>query len=247
MSQFGPNWSHLIQSVETTAMQDGLSYAIGDIHGRLDLLERAAARIEVHAAGRVGRVICLGDYVDRGPNSKGVVEFVMRAQEERGWMPLKGNHEAMMVEAHAMDDPRQHGLWIDNGGGATLRSYGGRAPAEHLAWMSGLPLMVRDDHRLFIHAGVMPGEPIEAQEEKVVLWIRNRFLEAPASELPCHIVHGHTPRWVGKPRGEEPELLPHRTNLDTMAYRTGVLAVGVFDAARPGGPVDVLTVHGPIG
>jgi serine/threonine protein phosphatase 1 len=228
-------------------MNEALTYAIGDIHGRLDLLERAAARIGAHTPGRGKRVICLGDYVDRGPDSKGVVEFVMRAQDEHGWTALKGNHEALMLEAHALDDPRQHGLWIDNGGEATLRSYQGRAPALHLAWMAGLPLMVRDDHRLFIHAGVMPGEPIEAQQEKVVLWIRNRFLEAPASELPCHIVHGHTPRWAGKPRGEEPELLPHRTNLDTMAYRTGVLSVGVFDAAKPGGPVEVLTVHGERG
>lgn len=228
-------------------MNTDLIYAIGDIHGRLDLLERAAERIEAHRRARRGQVICLGDYVDRGPASKGVVDFVMRMQSERGWIALKGNHEAMMVGAHEGDEPTMDALWAGNGGEATLRSYGGRASEAHLAWMRTLPLMIRDDHRLYIHAGVMPGEAIEDQTEKVVLWIRNRFLEAPAEDLPCHVVHGHTPRWVGKPRGEEPELLPHRTNLDTMAYRTGVLAVGVFDPNKPGGPIDVLSIRGPEG
>jgi len=77
------------------------------------------------------------------------------------------------------------------------------------------------------------------------MWIRTPFLEAPADAFPAHVVHGHTPYWEGKPEPDEPELLPHRTNLDTYAYETGRLAIGVFETDRPGGPIEVLRVSRP--
>lgn len=107
--------------------------------------------------------------------------------------------------------------------------------------MDARPLTLREGQRLFIHAGVLPGAA-GAPEEGVALWIRERFLRAPAEELgDVHVVHGHTPSWAGKPQPHMPELLPHRTNLDTGAYFTGVLSVGVFGAGD-GGPEKVLTV-----
>lgn len=212
---------------------DGITYAIGDIHGRLDLLERAADAIMKDLAGRPGRVICLGDYVDRGPDSKGVVEFLMRAQRDGSLVCLKGNHEEIMLDGVA---GRNLDMWIGNGGGATIASYGeAGVPQAHIDWMGALPVYVEAAGRLFVHAGFMPGERLEDQDAEVMMWIRDRFLlaEKDFADWP-HIVHGHTPHHPWKPDPAKPELLPWRTNLDTAAFHTGVLTVGVFEG--DGGP-----------
>jgi serine/threonine protein phosphatase 1 len=225
----------------------GLVYAVGDVHGRLDLLLRAMQQIKDHAAGRPHHLLCLGDYVDRGPDSRGVIETLMAVQAAGGVTCLKGNHEQMMIDA-----AREGGFavtrWLQNGGMAALRSYGGgrlhdmyMIPEAHVAWLDRLPLMARDRHRIYVHAGLAPGRPVRKQQAKTLLWIREAFLRAGAGDLPAHVVHGHTPVWEGKQAPASPERLPHRTNLDTGAYFTDVLAVGVFDAAVPGGPVEVLT------
>lgn len=225
-----------------------LTYAIGDIHGRLDLLERAEAAIARHAAGRLCQVVCLGDYVDRGPRSREVVETLMVRRARAGWICLKGNHEDMMVEAASSGDVAR---WVGdgNGGEATLASYGGLAavPDAHLAWLANLPLLHHQPGagggRLFVHAGVRPGVPLAEQDAHTLMWIRDLFLAAPAEALPCHVVHGHTPCWRGKPAPSLPERLPHRTNLDTGACWTGVLSVGVFAEGEDGGPGEVLAVR----
>ena len=93
-----------------------------------------------------------------------------------------------------------------------------------------------------MHAGLEPGVPLGLQDEATLLWIRGPFLRAPAEAFEAHVVHGHTPLWDEKPEAAEPELLAHRTNLDTGAYFTGVLTVGVFDPAAPGGPIELLPV-----
>jgi serine/threonine protein phosphatase 1 len=136
------------------------------------------------------------------------------------------------------------------GGDATLRSYGlaPRQPATpllqaHAEWMAGLPLIARDRHRIYVHAGLVPGRPPERQSTRTCLWIRERFLEAAAQDLPGHVVHGHTPVWEGKPELSRPELLAHRSNLDTGAYRTGVLTVAVFEPEGPAPPAEVLTIR----
>ena len=113
-----------------------------------------------------------------------------------------------------------------------------------MRWMSGLPRTTGDGHRIYVHAGLMPGTPIHRQKEQTCLWIRERFLQAKASDFEAHVVHGHTPIWEGKPDPAEPELLEHRTNLDTAAFATGVLSIAVFDAERPGGPIELLQVRG---
>ncbi|MGI8840556.1 MAG: metallophosphoesterase family protein [Caulobacteraceae bacterium] len=219
-----------------------LTYAIGDLHGRLDLLRAAQAAIAAHAGLARHQVICLGDYVDRGPDSKGVVEALMARAAESVWVCLKGNHEDLMIEAFRAE--RRGGLerWAANVGDETLISYGGQVPTAHLDWLGALPLFHRDAHRLFVHAGVKPNRPLEDQDPYTLMWIREPFLSAPATALPCHVVHGHTPRWRGKPDLARPELLPHRTNLDTGAAWTGILSVGVFEDGRAGGPVEVLSI-----
>ncbi|MHB8530667.1 MAG: hypothetical protein ACYC8V_14300, partial [Caulobacteraceae bacterium] len=141
--------------------------------------------------------------------------------------------------------------WRANGGEATLAAYGitdravGSVPTGHIRWLSGLPLSTADRYRIFVHAGVAPRVPFARQSEEILLWIRGPFLKARSEDLEAHVVHGHTPVWAGKPDPSLPELLAQRTNLDTGAFATGVLTIGVFDADERGGPVEVLTARGP--
>jgi serine/threonine protein phosphatase 1 len=240
---FGRSASQRLNVVDLS----GLIYGIGDVHGRLDLLLHAADRIRAHAAGRPHTILFLGDYVDRGPDSRGVVEYLIDAERAGGVTCLQGNHEQMMVDA-ARTGGFALGRWLDNGGHPALRSYGGARPTDvrmipqaHIDWMADLPLLARDEHRIYVHAGLAPGRPLNRQRRKTCLWIRERFLRAGAGDLPAHVVHGHTPVWEGKAHAAEPERLPHRTNLDTGAFFTDVLAVGVFESAAPGGPLEILT------
>jgi serine/threonine protein phosphatase 1 len=236
--------------------QDGAAlrtYAVGDVHGRLDLLRAAVQAISDHVGDLPFRVVFLGDYVDRGPDSRGVIDFLIDLQRRWTVICLKGNHEELMVRA--VEERGAHRLlhrWLEYGGRETLRSYGLREndhlqvgiPAEHLRWMADLPRTTRDEHRIFVHAGLTPGTPVHQQTDEACLWIRDRFLKAVAADFEAHVVHGHTPIWEGKPDPAEPELLEHRTNLDTGAFVTGVLTVAVFNAATPGGPIEVLRIKG---
>lgn len=226
-----------------------LTYAIGDIHGHLDLLRRAQDAIAGHAGASSHRVICLGDYVDRGPDAKDVVETLMALTAGSRWICLKGNHEDLMVEALRDGRPDAMDRWIANVGDATLASYGGwgGVPPAHLLWLEALPLYHLDAHRLYVHAGVAPRVALADQDPQALMWIREPFLTAVAEALPRHVVHGHTPRWRLKPDPALPETLPHRTNLDTGAVFTGTLSVGVFEDDRPGGPVEILSVRGAAG
>jgi serine/threonine protein phosphatase 1 len=228
------------------------TYAIGDVHGRLDLVQRAVEVIAEHVGDAPFRVIFLGDYVDRGPDSRGVIDLLMDLQRRWPVVCLKGNHEELMLQALTQPGGGRLSRWLEYGGDHTLASYGLDAdsdltegiPREHVRWMSGLPHTTGDGHRIYVHAGLAPGTPIHRQKEQTFLWIRERFLLAKASEFEAHVVHGHTPIWEGKPDPAEPELLEHRTNIDTAAFATGVLSIAVFDAERPGGPVEVLQVRG---
>jgi len=227
------------------------TYVVGDLHGRIDLLRGMLRAIADHGEGKDARLIFLGDYVDRGPDSRLVVETMMALCETRQVVCLKGNHEDMMHRALVGGTVADYRAWIGSGGGATLRSYGAdsreaaraRVPAAHLRWMAGLPLTSGDGHRIYVHAGLAPGVAFERQQPEHCLWIRDKFLKAPAEEFDAHIVHGHTPRWAGKQQAAQPELLPHRTNLDSGAYETGALTAGVFDPDLPGGPLELLVVR----
>jgi len=205
-------------------------YAIGDVHGRFDLLTRALDEIGDLEA-QDARLVMLGDYVDRGPQSREVVDELMRRSLHERVVCLRGNHEEMML--NSLEDPGAEIQWLLNGGAATLASYGGTVPPEHLAWLRGLPIAYATEHQFFVHAGVRPGVPLDAQKPEEMLWIRRLFLDSD-EDFGKHVVHGHTP-------ARQPELRANRSNLDTGAFQTGTLTVGVFDG--PGGPTEVWSVR----
>jgi serine/threonine protein phosphatase 1 len=204
-----------------------LTYAVGDIHGSLDKLKGLIAACCKHADGRDMSLVFLGDYIDRGWQSAGVVRFLMSLELEtpERIIALKGNHEAWALSV--LDDSTALSVWLRNGGGATLSSYGvndvGDLPRAHLNWMRALRLSYDDGRRFFVHAGVNPALPLDAQKEEDMLWIREPFL-TDDREYGRLIVHGHTPLVAGVP-----ELCGNRLNLDTAAVFGGPLTAAVFD------------------
>lgn len=190
-------------------------YAIGDIHGQLDALRRALDLI-FDDGGPEAEIVFLGDLVDRGPDSRGVIEHLMQGQAAgRRWHVLKGNHDRLFsgfVRTGFQYDPRiKSGLgWLHPrmGGVATLASYGldGRrdpgtdadiqaaqkvVPSAHLDFLEELPLWHRHEELLFVHAGVLPGVALEDQTEDDLVWIREPFLNH-TDPHPWLVVHGHT-------------------------------------------------------
>ena len=217
-----------------------IHYAIGDVHGRDDLLEAMLARIVSDRgrrhADRPTTVVLVGDYVDRGPDSAAVIDRLMRGIDGFELVCLKGNHEAMLLACVDADDPRTWLHWMGNGGEATLRSFGldannsgesrsliGAVGLERLAWLRRLPLYHATPDYLFVHAGIVPGRRIEEQAEHDLLWIRDRFLFSD-NDHGRLVIHGHTPV-------AEPELRPNRIGIDTGASFTGRLTAVVLGEA----------------
>lgn len=204
-----------------------LTYAVGDVHGSLDMLKALIEACREHAEGRALQFVFLGDYIDRGPDSAGVVGFMMRLQDElgEGLIALRGNHEAFVLGLLDGDVPLR--VWLRNGGVETLASYGvsevAELPREHLDWMRALRLSYDDGRRFFVHAGVDPAHPLDAQGEQALLWIREPFL-SDRRDYGRLIVHGHTPLETAAP-----DLHRNRLNLDTAAVYGGVLTAAVFD------------------
>ena len=214
-----------------------LTYVIPDLHGRHDLLNEGLA--EIAARGDAGVIVAIGDYVDKGPESKQVIDRLLSAAAEGSdLVTLKGNHDVMMVEA--LRDPSKMAAWIAKGGDAALASYGGDpadVPEGHIAWLDRLQLMHVDAHRIYVHAGVDPDIALDQQSEATLLW--KRYPKGfPGGYGDRHVVHGHD----NFPDG--PLLYEGRTNLDTLAWRTGRLTIGIFDDDRPGGPVDFIVIRG---
>jgi serine/threonine protein phosphatase 1 len=223
------------------------TYVIPDLHGRYDLLMEAVVKIIEHSkVSRSATIVTLGDYVDRGPKSRKIIERLMDwISPDLKLICLKGNHEDMMWQC--CHHPIRAGWWMENGGGATLVSYGQRegepvdvtvVPEQHLCWMDELPLMHVDRHRVYVHAGVNPDLPLDAQDPQELLWKRYRDIDDQRGHDVRHVVHGHHPFKDG------PITIEGRTNLDTLAWHTGRLVVGVFDDDVPGGPVSLLEVRG---
>lgn len=216
-----------------------LTYVIPDIHGRLDLLCDGLAAIAARSHGSPDVIVTIGDYVDKGPQSKGVIDLLMSGVGEGlRLVPLKGNHDALMIDA--LRDSAKMAAWIAKGGDAALASYGGdpaAVPKAHIDWLDRLLLMHVDAHRLYVHAGVNPEIPLDQQDQETLLW--KRYPEGfPGGFGKLHVVHGHD----NCPDG--PLLYEGRTNLDTHAWRTGRLTIGVFDDERSGGPVDFVVAKG---
>ena len=217
----------------------GLTYAIGDIHGCADALARLLARIDTHRAGAPRRLVFLGDYIDRGPDSAGVVATLraLQAAEPDAVTCLMGNHESLMLSAYR--DGFGAAPWVENGGVATLQSFGTpdpqALPRDVLAWMSALPTAWADARRYYVHAGFRPGRPGIDPDIETRLWIREPFLSADY-DFGRHVVHGHTPQRSGRP-----DLRAHRTNLDTACVYGATLTAGVFTDAQ-NAPVETLQV-----
>jgi serine/threonine protein phosphatase 1 len=215
------------------------TFVIPDIHGRLDLLCDGLDQITARSRGRAGVIVTLGDYVDKGPQSKGVVDRLLAGVGEGlSLVTLKGNHDTMMLDA--LRDPSKLPGWLAEGGDAALTSYGGdivNVPQTHTDWFDRLRLVYVDAHRLYVHAGVDPDLPLDQQSEKTLLWKRYDA-GFPGGFRNFHVVHGHD----NCPDG--PLLYEGRSNLDTLAWRTGRLTIGVFDDERPGGPNDLIVIKG---
>jgi serine/threonine protein phosphatase 1 len=201
------------------------------VHGCFDKLTRLLNHCRAHADGNAMRFIFLGDYIDRGPDSRGVVTLLMEMQRNSPHevICLRGNHDAMVVAA-AIEGAETEAWWLENRGGATLASYGvthaSELPAAHLQWLDGLAYCHDDGRRYFVHAGVRPGVPLDQQSDEDRIWIREPFL----SSRDCFgrlVVHGHTPVRTGRP-----DVRPNRINLDTAAVYGGPLTAAVFNDAR---------------
>lgn len=212
------------------------TYVIADVHGRHDLLAKALEAIRQRQGTETANLVTLGDYIDRGPDSRGVVEMLMKVTGDPSFsmVNLMGNHEAMMLECIA--GKAEMGWWIRNGGDMTLASYRGSVPRTHIAWARGLRICYSDAYRVFVHAGVDPALAPDRQLAEYALWVR--YGEATNISYPGkYIVHGHTPVLDG------PQVFAGRANLDTGAYLTGRLVVGVFDDDVPGAPVDFIELR----
>jgi serine/threonine protein phosphatase 1 len=219
------------------------TYAIGDIHGRDALLERMHARI-IHDPYREKgapkpTVVHLGDYVDGGPESDKVLDRIMRGSDAFETVALLGNHEALMLECLETDDRDVWWNWLSNGGDRTLDALGLRSKMDgfrsraltealgerRIRWLRGLPTHHVAGDYLFVHAGIVPGVPLDKQETRDMLWIRTRFLESDADHG-YTVVHGHTPT-------EEPEVKKNRIGIDTGAARPRTLTAVALSAGQP--------------
>lgn len=221
-------------------------YAIGDIHGRLDLLDELLADIEIDDEVRGATdttLLFLGDLVDRGPDSCGVVDRVMRLAGTRKTVLLMGNHEEILIRTWE-GERRAAGLLHRVGGRETLMSYGisemeyeacdlsdltqlvaDRVPAEHIAFMRGFIDQWQCGQYLFVHAGIRPGLPLEDQKPSDMRWIRNEFLDD-TRDHGVMIVHGHSIT-------EAVEERPNRIGIDTGAFASGRLtAIGIEGTER---------------
>lgn len=211
-------------------------YAVGDIHGRADLLDRLLSAIDADCVRRPAKqtiTVFVGDYIDRGPASRQVIDLLLQWRQHREAVFLKGNHETFLPRFLA--DSRILDSWRLCGGLETLLSYGlkptinadrqeqikladelaSAISKDHLDFLETLKLSYECGDFLFVHAGIRPNVPVHAQAERDLLWIREEFLgyEQPFERF---IVHGHTPAPVL-------ELRQNRINIDTGAFATGRL------------------------
>lgn len=219
---------------------------IGDVHGHLSYLSDLLAQVRRdprgQGAGRRDQLVFLGDYVDRGPESAGVIERLTRIQQsDPSAVFLKGNHEDMMLRFLDKGDRKTADIWLSNGGAETLQSYGvwppvrlddaevltasrqdfrAALPAAHRAFLDALTPYEKIGDFIFVHAGLRPGRSLRKQRSEDTMWIRRDFLDS-REDFGGLVVHGHTP-WP------EPDLQANRIGLDTGAGKGGYLTAGVF-------------------
>ena len=217
-------------------------YAIGDVHGRLDLLQDMhgliRADIDRHPT-HDWRIIHLGDYIDRGPDSKGVLDFLIHAsRHDPRILSLIGNHDDGFLHYLATGDT--NGIFALHGGSDTARSYGvevdytdpasakaaypqllNAIPQAHIDYIRSMPSSVSFGDFFFCHAGVNPVVALDAQDRDDLMWIRTIFLKW-TDPMEKVIIHGHTPQSIV-------DVQPNRVNLDTYAWKNGKLSAIVID------------------
>ena len=244
------NFLHLFTrgAKSSAKFADGrVGYAVGDVHGRADLLAELLAGVEERARQDTRTagppiLVFLGDYVDRGPDSAGVLDLLLSGQPancERRY--LRGNHEQAMLAF--MANPAANRGWLIHGGAETLLSYGvqppasvgaseedlaaaaaalkARVPEVHIAFLEGLERYLELGGYVFVHAGIDPGRALSEQTDDALYWARDRFLDS-KRRFSHRVVHGHTP-------SDRPYADARRIGIDTGAYASGVLTAARFE------------------
>jgi serine/threonine protein phosphatase 1 len=221
-----------------------LTYAIGDVHGRRDLLSALLAAIRGDAGSRPLRIIFLGDLIDRGPQSRQCLDLVIRTLAEYpGSRLILGNHEEFLLNFLDAGTEREAAArrWFPNGGVATLNSYGFGARdridtiaerfvrdyPSHIDALRTADWMIESDAYVFVHAGIDPLTPLAGQVPETTRWIRHKFLDFRGA-LPKTVIHGHTIT-----ASSMPELHGNRIAIDTGAVHSGHLTCAVFDGPAP--------------
>lgn len=218
--------------------------AIGDVHGRLDLLLKLEKKIIASLDGKStnqNMIVMLGDYIDRGPSSREVINHLMSSPPS-GFQRvcLCGNHEQEFL--HFLRNPTQHMAWLSWGGIETLKSYGissgqctekflrskmmanvldSHVPKEHLNFLEKLPSLLTMPNFIFVHAGIKPHVPLDQQTDADLLWIRAPFLTAQTLGITDQVVHGHTPV-------DQPTISKTRIGIDTGAYTSNILTAAII-------------------
>lgn len=229
---------------DARAPQDMRLYAIGDVHGRFDLLQQMHEMIRDDLAQRPAadwRIIHLGDYIDRGPQSSEVLDFLVTCSLDQRILSLLGNHDEGFLEYLATGDTS--GIFALHGGPDTARSYGVEldftdthtarlgyealvkaVPQAHVDFIRTMPRSLSFGDFFFCHAGVNPVVPLDSQDPDDLLWIRTLFLKW-TDPLDKVIIHGHTPQRVI-------DIQPNRVNLDTYAWKNGILSAIIIDGTE---------------
>ena len=227
-------------------LPDGVRiYALSDIHGCSDLLAQMFRVIDAdmaHSPPTRAIEVFLGDYIDRGPDSRSTLDLLIERGRRGNAIFLRGNHEAFLFEVFR--DPSRLDDWLRIGGLQTLMSYGltpslhpdheeraalmrqltAAMPPQHHSFLKRLRLTFTCGDFFFTHAGVRPGIPLSEQQEADLIWIRDEFLDS-QDDFGKYVVHGHTPV-------RAPEILPNRANIDTGAYATGNLTLLSIEGTR---------------
>jgi len=216
-----------------------ITIAIGDIHGMADMLARLLSHVEAWLGKKPAQFVFLGDYVDRGPDSRKVVES-LRIMQQGGAICLCGNHEQlMMLSTRSLADEQN---FLFNGGASTRESFGsGAAFAGAQDWMRSLPISYEDALRYYVHAGIDPFTQLALQDDDTRLWIRDKFLEYPGP-FPKYIVHGHTPTTRYDMDRTAPDIRSNRCCVDTGAGSGGPLSAAIFDGVQAP-PIHTITTY----
>jgi serine/threonine protein phosphatase 1 len=202
-------------------------FAIGDIHGNLSHLELLMEKIKPALNPQRDTLVFLGDYIDRGPDPKGVVDFILQLRTELPHVVcLKGNHEALFLDWYL--NGRDYDLYLYNGGGATIKSYsqGGelKIPEGHLDFFTSLRLYYETEQYIFVHAGLRGGVPLQEQDPHDLVWIRDEFILSPHN-FGKVVVFGHTPL-------QKVFVAPDKIGIDTGAVYGGALTCLELPAQR---------------